>query len=267
MRLYRTEQGWVRQEGTEFIALDVANQGLEHYLSDLRVFDRAGGERHSELPSTNLPLLDHPGKFIIAGMNYHDHCQEIGVEPPEKLLFGSAPGSAINSANNPVQIQGEETDYEGEVGVIIAKPTDSVAAQNAWQHIAGITSLNDVSARDVQAARTPEAVSQAKGFPGFKPMGPCFATPDEFSNINALPIKTYVNGELRQDSNTSKMIFDIAAIVETVSSRLALQAGDVICTGTPGGVAHGGKYPYLTPGDEVQIVVADLPPLINTFVS
>ena len=270
MRLFRTTEGVARQEGADLHFLPLPNEGLDAILVEGRLFEL------TEMPATEikpladehiwLPLLDIPSRFVIAGLNYHAHCAEIGRTPPEKLVFGSAPGTAIHSSHQHVKMLGEEVDYEGEIAVIIGKEASQVSPDQAWDYVAGIAPINDVSARDVQAEGTLEAVGQAKGYPTYKPMGPCFATPGEFADPDDLSIKTWVNGDLRQQGRTSDMIFPVSEIIATVTKRLTLLPGDVICTGTPGGVAHGGMYPYLEDGDVVRIQVADMPYLENQFI-
>ncbi len=216
---------------------------------------------------TQLVPLCQPQHFVIAGLNYRAHCEEIGRPVPEKLVFGPAPGTAVHVHDAPVRIPGDvtETDYEGEIGVVIGAPAHEIAAADAWSVVAGLVPLNDVSARDVQAQGTLEAVGKAKGFPTFKPMGPCLSTADEFADVLDISIRTWVNGELRQQGRSGDMVFNIPEIVARVTARLALQPGDVICTGTPGGVAHGGAFPYLQPGDLVEVELQGQPRLRNTF--
>ncbi len=215
------------------------------------------------------PLVSNPGQFVIAGLNYRAHCEEIGRPVSEQLMFGTAPGVASHASHKDVLIPDEapsEVDYEGEIGLVVGQTAEQIGAEDAWDVIAGIVPLNDVSARDVQSAGTLEAVGQAKGFETFKPHGPCLATKDEFPDINDIGIKTWVNGELRQSGRSRDMVFGLAEVVAIVSARISLSPGDIICTGTPGGVAHGGKYPYLGPGDTVEIEVEGLPRLVNRFV-
>ena len=269
MLIYRTEQGLALQDGNQLNILAEQDTALDAHLGaldNLANRDVASSLAFDE-SLTWRPLLERPGKFIIIGLNYRAHVEEIGAKIPEKLLFAVAPGSARHSAGADVTLQGEETDYEGEIGIVVGKHADNVSAENAWDYIAGITPLNDVSARDVQAGRTMEAVAQAKGFPGFKPTGPWFATPDEFPDKDQITLKTWVNGDLRQTAYSGDMIFSIPDLVSLVSAKTPLEVGDVICTGTPGGVAHGGEHPYLVDGDEVVIQLGELPPLRNRFVS
>ncbi len=271
MLLLQTTAGLARLVGQEVHLLDI-----DAHLSDLVRADGMASIRNTATKAV-VPfdeaevagLIHDPGAFIIVGLNYRAHCEEIGRPVPEKLLFGVAPGSAVTAAGSDVRLPREapyEVDYEGEVGVLIGKRAEGIRAEDAWQHIAGIMPLNDVSARDVQAAGTADAVGRAKGFATFKPLGPWLATPDEFGLPLDIAIETRVNGELRQSGRTGDMVFSIPQIIEQVSRRRPLIAGDVICTGTPGGVAHGGVYPYLKAGDTVTVTLAGLPPLVNRMV-
>lgn len=269
MRLYRTPEGIARQEADELCVLADTLSGLDEYLPNLD--ELAGREISARIPyrdtQTWLPLVETPGKFIIIGLNYQAHVQEIGAKIPEKLLFATAPGTARHCAGGDIPLQGVETDYEGEIGVVIGRTATSITPEDAWDCIAGITPLNDVSARDVQAGRTMAAVAQAKGFPCFKPTGPWLATIDEFPDRDQITLRTWVNGEQRQTAHSGDMIFKIPDLVALVSEQTQLNPGDVICTGTPGGVAHGGEHPYLVDGDEVVIQLGELPPLRNRFVA
>ena len=272
MRLYALPQGVARQKGdvlqiSQHASLDGVVDNLTAVLSQAEVV--------AEVPLQSAidnnawaPLLNRCGQFIIAGLNYRAHCAEIGVAVPEKLVFGKAPGSAIHYSGGAVLMPAEahtQVDYEGEIGLLIGKAADHVAVADAWDCIAGIMPLNDVSARDVQAGGTLEAVGQAKGFATFKPCGPWLFTPDEFADKNDIRLRTWVNDEQRQEGQSADMVFDLPTIVSVVSARIPLAPGDIICTGTPGGVAHGGAYPYLSPGDKVTIQLDDLPPLYNEF--
>ena len=276
MKLYRSEQGLARQEGDYLIYLDVPFETLDEPLATQTLANLAeAGERSRESLADALeaarwlPLVAAPSRFVIAGMNYKAHCEEIGIEVPDRLMYGFAPGTAANACGAEVLMpEGHDTqiDYEGEIGVVVGRAARDVDPSKGWEYVAGIVPLNDVSARDVQAARTREAVGQAKGFPTFKPFGPVFVTPDEFDDPNDLTIRTWVNGEQRQLGRTTDMIFPINEILAIVSAEVELLPGDVICTGTPGGVAHGGKFPYLSRGDRVDIEIEGLPRLSNRFV-
>ncbi|MEM9620627.1 MAG: fumarylacetoacetate hydrolase family protein [Pseudomonadota bacterium] len=281
MQLLQTDLGIARWRGGHVLPADGANTVdlLEVELATIQEYLQTG--RFAELGETQLvrksvalqdlalqPLCQ-PTVFVIAGLNYRAHCEEIGRPVPDRLLFGTAPGSAAHVHQQPVNIPvaaPEEVDYEGEIGIVISQSASAVTAADAWQVVAGLVALNDVSARDVQAGGTLEALGQAKGFAGFKPFGPVLATLDEFIDPLDIAITTRVNGDIRQQGHSSDMVFNIPQIIEIVTRRQTLQPGDIICTGTPGGVAHGGQYPYLRSGDVVQIQLDNLPVLENRFV-
>ncbi len=271
MKLFVTDRGIGRLDGEVLALLDVPWRELGAVLAAdaLPALERATvRERLPVADTVWRPLVARPGRFVIAGLNYRAHCEEIGRPVPERLLFGLAPGSAVHVSGAPVSLPAAapaEVDYEGEIGIVIGRRAQAVSAANAWSCVAGITPLNDVSARDVQAQGSREAVGRAKGFPTFKPMGPCFATPDELADPDDISLVTRVNGEVRQQGRSSDMVFPVSAIIEAVTRVQTLEPGDVICTGTPGGVAHGGRYPYLIDGDRVEVTLDDLPPLVNEF--
>jgi 2-keto-4-pentenoate hydratase/2-oxohepta-3-ene-1,7-dioic acid hydratase in catechol pathway len=193
VKLFHTDQGVARQEGDQLGLLDISEGDLDTVLANGTLADlhRAAVTRVVPISDvTWLPPVLRPGRFVIAGLNYRAHCEEIGRPIPEKLVFGFAPGAAAHAADSPVIMPAEantQVDYEGEIGIVIGRTANNVSADAAWSVVAGITTLNDVSARDVQAAGTLEAVGQAKGFPTFKPFGPCLATVDEFDDPMDLP--------------------------------------------------------------------------------
>jgi 2-keto-4-pentenoate hydratase/2-oxohepta-3-ene-1,7-dioic acid hydratase in catechol pathway len=271
MKLLRTDRGLARQDGDALALLDVPERELDDVLAAgrLQAMATAPVRERSEFDRLTFePLLARPGRFVIAGLNYRAHCEEIGRAVPEHLAWGLAPGSAVHAAGRPVRMPAghdAEVDYEGEVAVVIGAEASEVSAERAWSVVAGLAPLNDVSARDVQAEGTLEALASAKGFPGFKPLGPCLATLDEFADPLDIGLVTRVNGDERQRARTRDMAFTIPEIIEIVTARLALAPGDVICTGTPGGVAHGGRHPYLAQGDVVEIEIEGLAPLVNRF--
>lgn len=217
-----------------------------------------------------LPPIATPSRFVIVGLNYRAHSDEVGKGVPEHPIFFDVPGTAAHGAGHLVKIPAsapDRVDYEGEIGFVIGKRAECIAADDAWSVVAGITPVNDVSARDVQAGGTLEALSQAKGFPTFKPFGPCLACLDEFDDLLDISIRTWVNGELRQEARSSDMVFSLPEIIEAVSAHTVLEPGDVICTGSPSGVAQGGAFPFLKHGDKVEIEIEGLPRLLNEFTS
>ena len=272
MKLCITDQGIGREEGNRVAIIsnhrnlqDILDQNRLRDLGDLPVLKTCSTDEIKY-----LPLINRNRKFVIVGLNYRAHCEEIGRSVPTNLVFGEVPGTASHNSGGEVIIPKNapnEIDYEGEIGIVIGRRASNIPEDRAQEVIAGLLAINDVSARDVQAVGNPlEAVAKAKGFQTFKPHGPYLATLDEFSDPRDIGITTTVNGELRQEGRTSDMVFSLPQIISIVSQKIDLHAGDLICTGTPGGVAHGRKYPFLKHGDEVVIRVEGLPPLTNTFI-
>jgi 2-keto-4-pentenoate hydratase/2-oxohepta-3-ene-1,7-dioic acid hydratase in catechol pathway len=145
-------------------------------------------------------------------------------------------------------------DYEGEVGIVISRPAYQVAAADAWSYVAGLTAVNDVTARDVQRAAAKQGdmagMLVSKAFPGFKPLGPGILTTAH--DHADLQLTTSVNGELRQQASTGDLLFDVPTLIEAVSASIELQPGDVICTGSPAGVGFvSGRF--LVPGDLITL--------------
>ncbi len=207
------------------------------------------------------PPVARPGHIIAIGLNYEDHAKEAGMDlPSEPVIFSKAP-SSYNGPNDPVQIpEGSvETDWEVELGVVIGKralnlPDD----ETAMAHVAGYCICNDVSERTFQLKHGPTWI-KGKSAPTFCPTGPWLATPDEIPDPQNLAMSLSVNGETRQRGSTSTMIFGVAHLVRYTSRFMALEAGDLISTGTPPGVGMGMKPPvYLRPGDVMELEIDGL---------
>ena len=191
-----------------------------------------------------LAPVPEPRAIFGIGLNYADHVAEMGGEPPPApLVFLKLPLSAA-APGDPVRCPEvvRRLDYEGELAVVMG----------AGGRVAGYAVADDVSARDLQR-REPQW-TRAKGADGFCPYGPWITTADEVSDPHALHLRTWVNGELRQDSNTSNLIFKVGYLVEFISQTCTLRPGDLILTGTPSGVGQGMQPPrFLTSGDVVRI--------------
>ncbi|MBI2901816.1 MAG: fumarylacetoacetate hydrolase family protein [Planctomycetes bacterium] len=216
---------------------------------------------HSVLLRAPLP---RPPKIVCVGLNYRDHAREQDVEPPENpLLFAKAPNVVIGpeeAIEIPAGIS-ECVDPEVELGVVIGRPGDRIAREDAWSHVFGFTVFNDVTARDVQ--KSDRQFFRGKSFRTFAPMGPWIVTPDEL-NVRSLALRLAVNGEQRQKGNTSDMIFDVPRLIEYASACFPLEAGDVIATGTPAGVgAHRDPPVYLKAGDVVEASIEGIGTLTN----
>lgn len=215
------------------------------------------------------PCVTVPNKIICVGLNYRKHADETNTPYPEvPILFNKFNNTLTgNKCEIAVPKVTEQLDYEVELGVVIGKEAKYVNKKNALDHVFGYCAVNDLSARDLQL-KTPQWLL-GKTCDDFSPMGPYLVTADEVGDPNNLQLKTYVNGEVRQDSNTSDMIFYVDEIVSYISQHMTLTPGDVILTGTPEGVILG--YPlekqiYLQPGDEVTVTIEKLGSLTNKFV-
>jgi 2-keto-4-pentenoate hydratase/2-oxohepta-3-ene-1,7-dioic acid hydratase in catechol pathway len=201
------------------------------------------------------PVL--PSKIICIGLNYRDHAAEIGTPLPESPLIFLKPPSAVIGPGSKIVYppMSQLVHHEAELAVIIGREAKNVTREQALDYVLGYTCTNDVTARDIQRAQKHNTLSKA--FDTFLPMGPIIATdldPDH------LRVRARVNGEVRQDSNTSNLVFNAAYLVSYLSQVMTLLPGDVISTGTPAGVGP------LVPGDEVEIEVEGIGILRNTVV-
>jgi len=210
--------------------------------------------------------LYHPSKLCCIGKNYIDHAKEVGEGiPKEPLIFNKLPSSITHHEGDIINPEiGAKLDWEGELAVVIGKTCRNVKKENAMEYVAGYTCANDVSARDWQKKRNMGQWLIGKSFDTFCPMGPVFVTADEIDNVQNLSIKTLVNGEVMQSSNTNNMIFDIATQIEWMSQFWTFNAGDIILTGTPDGVGAFRNPPIiLKGGDEIIIEIEKVGTLRN----
>ncbi|MFP3392678.1 fumarylacetoacetate hydrolase family protein [Brevibacillus sp. SIMBA_040] len=216
------------------------------------------------------PCVPHPQKIICAGLNYKKHAMEIDQPfPPFPLLFSKCNNTlAGHKERVRLPITSSQVDYEAEIAIVIGTKAINVEKENALSYVYGYCNANDLSARDLQFATSQWLLG--KTCDGFCPIGPYLVSQDEVGNPNDLRIRTFVNGHLRQDSNTSDMIFDCAELISYISAHMTLFPGDIILTGTPEGVIMG--YPeeqrvWLQAGDEVSVEIERLGRLTNTFIA
>ena len=197
-----------------------------------------------------------PPEFLAIGLNYADHVAESGMKQPEFPMFFNKQATCVNAPYDPIHRPrvSEALDYEGELGIVIGTRCRHVPRDRAHEVIAGYLIVNDVSVRDWQ--RRAQTMTLGKSFDTHGPIGPWIVTTDEMSDPHKLDLKTWVNGELRQHSNTRNLIFNCFAQVETLSTVCTLLPGTIISTGTPGGVAAAMKPPkWLKAGDTVRIEI------------
>jgi len=211
------------------------------------------------------PPVPNPGKIVCVGLNYADHCQEQNWEiPTSPVLFAKFP-TCITGYDDLIEWPSEssqQVDYEAELAVVISKTASQVSAAQAYDYIGGYMIANDVSARDVQFAD--KQWVRGKSFDTFCPTGPYLVTQDEIGDPHHLSVKCWVNGELRQDSNTEYLVFKVPELIAFISKTSTLRPGDIICTGTPGGVGVFRDPPtFLQSGDVVEIEIDQLGRLKN----
>jgi 2-keto-4-pentenoate hydratase/2-oxohepta-3-ene-1,7-dioic acid hydratase in catechol pathway len=247
-------------------ALDVPLAELLGRVEDLRRIAASGAHR-MPLAGVRLAPPVQPRKFFAIGLNYADHVAETGLERPEHMTVFVKASSCVTGPYDPIErpAVSDWLDYEGELGFVIGRRCRHVRAEKAADVIAGYLIADDVSVRDWQI-QTPQW-SLAKSFDTHGPIGPWIVTPDELDDPHALGIRTYVNGELRQQSNTRELIFDCFRQVEILSQACTLEPGDVIATGTPSGVAamREGR-PWLKPGDRVRVEIDRIGAIENEVV-
>jgi 2,4-diketo-3-deoxy-L-fuconate hydrolase len=232
-----------------------------------------GVERaRTALSAGRLPILEgaddlrvgapiaRPSAVICIGMNYAAHAAESGSAPPEApVVFLKTPNTVVGP-HDEVQVPrgSSKTDWEVELGVVIGRRASYLdSPAESLDHVAGFVLANDLSEREFQLERSGGQWSKGKSAPGFCPLGPWLVTPDEVEH-QKLRLRSFVNGEARQDSNTADQIFDVASVIHHLSQHLALEPGDVVLTGTPEGVALSGRFPYLRAGDVVEVEVEGL---------
>lgn len=206
------------------------------------------------------PPMAQPLNIWCIGLNYSDHAAEAGMDiPSEPILFNKSTATFCGPNDNILYSeQMTKLDWEVELGIVIGKKTLNITAESAMDHVAGFVVVNDVSERAWQLERGGQWV-KGKSFPNFCPTGPWLMTPDEITDVQALSLSLTVNGQQMQAGSTSKMIFDVKTIVSYMSEFCQLEAGDLICTGTPPGVGMGRKPPrFLSIGDVVQVEISGL---------
>lgn len=204
---------------------------------------------------TLLSPLHRPGKFLAIGMNYKKHVEEanrLGIATPKNQYWFNKQTSCINDPYGDIERGvSEEVDYEIELGVIIGSPAKQVSAADAKQHIFGYTVVDDVSARDWQ--RHSPTFTLGKSFDTHGPIGPWIVTADEIADCHDLNIRCLVNGEKRQEANTSDMLYNVFEQIEYLSTAFTLEPGDILATGTPEGVGVGmSPQVFLKSGDVVR---------------
>ena len=223
----------------------------------------------ADVKKTLAPVV--PTTVLCIGLNYKKHAEETGMKINDYPVLFIKGANAAQNPGDPIELptflKSDEVDYECELAVVIGKPCKNATRENALDYVLGYTCTNDVSARDWQIAKGGGQWCRGKGFDTFAPMGPCLVTPDELGDGSGLRIRTILNGETVQDSNTEDMAFDIPTLIEFLSGSCTLAPGTVISTGTPAGVGMTFDPPkWLKAGDEVTIDIEGIGALTNPVI-
>ena len=236
----------------------------------LRELADAAGAHRDRLAAEPLdavrlgPPVPDPQKIICLGLNYRDHAAEAGLQPPAApMFFAKFPNSLIGPTDDIVPPPAtDQVDYEAELAVVIGTRGRHIAAADALGHVAGAMAFNDVSARDLQMANT--LWTGGKAIDTFGPCGPALVLREDIDDLQALAVRTRVNGETVQDGNTASMIFGVAETIAFLSAIMTLEPGDIIATGTPAGVGNS-RTPqlFLHPGDIVEVEIEGIGTLRN----
>lgn len=232
-------------------------------LDKLRNFLKSHGDTLPDVPENarHASCIARPGMIMCIGLNYSDHAKESNMAlPQEPIIFGKATNTLQGPYDDvPIPLKGDKTDYEIELGVVVGKDVTYLAnEEEGARAIAGYCIVNDLSERSFQLERGGQWI-KGKSCPGFSPVGPYLVTPDSLEGINNLSMQLTVNGEIRQKGNTKFMVFNPAYLVYYLSQFMTLEAGDLISTGTPAGVALGMTPPaYLKKGDVTELTIEGL---------
>jgi 2-keto-4-pentenoate hydratase/2-oxohepta-3-ene-1,7-dioic acid hydratase in catechol pathway len=234
-------------------------------LAEVRRAIDSGSGRRSLKGVTFAPPIARPPKFLAIGLNYPEHVAETGGSRPEFPMFFNKQSTCVIGPGDPIHRPRVSTllDYEGELGVVIGRRCRHVPRERAHEVIAGYVVVNDVTVRDWQMKAPTMTIG--KSFDTHGPIGPWLVTADELRDPHTLRLRTWVNDELRQDANTSEMLFDCFEQIATLTTAFTLEPGDVIATGTPSGVGvMQGKF--LVPGDVVRIEIEGIGTLSNPVI-
>jgi 2-keto-4-pentenoate hydratase/2-oxohepta-3-ene-1,7-dioic acid hydratase in catechol pathway len=223
-------------------------------------------DRQLKIDKLLAPLV--PTDILCIGLNYREHAAESNSTIPTTPMLFIKSGNTLNNPGDPIPLprRSDQIDYEGELVVVIGKTAKYVSRDTALDYVLGYTCANDVSARDWQRDKALGGGQFARGksFDGFCPLGPWIVTKDEIPHPNSLRLKTLLNGQTMQDNTTGDMIFDVPALIESLSSTMTLRPGAVILTGTPQGVGFARNPPvWMKDGDEVIIEIEKIGRLRN----
>ena len=215
-------------------------------------------DHYYQLSEVKLLSPCAPSKIVALGLNYHSHAKEVNARLPDAPVIFLKPSTAVIGPEDNIiyPSASARVDYEGELGVVIKKPAWRVSVDEALDYVLGYTCFNDVTARDLQSKN--EQWTRAKSFDTFAAIGPCIETELDPGNVT---LETYLNGKLKQQGNTSDLIYSVPELINFISHVMSLLSGDIIATGTPSGI--GPMYP----GDTVEVKIEPIGTLRNYIVN
>ena len=229
--------------------------------------DIAAKGQTTSLSAARLLAPYAPRNLICIGLNYMDHVRETKSTLPDRPVIFAKFTNALANPNDAVTWYGDtlrQVDYEAELAVVIGKPCYRVAEADALAYVGGYTCGNDISARDIQNSDSSKQWTMGKTPDGFYPIGPALVTADDIPDPQALGIRSILNGQVMQDSNTKEMIFSVARLIAHISRFMTLMPGDLISTGTPHGVGAGrNPQVFMKDGDEIVVEIDQIGTLCN----
>ena len=260
---------FINERGKLYHGVVETEEADKAFIIEGDIFETIRVTDKTEHIASILSPIDPPNIFAL-GFNYGSHAEESDVVYPERpIIFMKANTSVIGNGETIVLPKAgpQEVDYEAELAVVIGKAAKNIKPDEVDKYILGYTCGNDVSARDWQFHMQNNQWTRGKSFDTFCPLGPWLVTADEVKNPNQLKIKSILNGKVMQDSSTSKMIFDIAAVISDLSESMTLIPGTVIMTGTPDGVGFTREPPvFLKEGDIITVEVEKIGRLTNPVI-
>ena len=229
-------------------------------LRNLDALHEISDRLNAETPDGSLqnvilgPPVPRPRNSFGVGLNYRDHAAESAMEVPDTPVVFSKYPSCISGPFDDVELRASRGDYEAELVVVIGRRTRDVTSAESWSHVAGLMAGQDISDRELQMAAKPPHFGLGKSRDTYGPTGPALVSTDSFADPDDLRIQCHINGVLRQDARTSRLIFDIPHLVSYISAILTLEPGDLIFTGTPSGVGMADGR-FLVPGDSIRTTI------------
>lgn len=261
---HKGKPGWGRLEGDRVIDLGAFASDLKSAIAADLLSAEATGPVLQRQAIELLPVIPNPGKILCVGHNYEEHRLETGRERTDHPSIFVRFADSLVGADAPIlrPIVSSDLDYEAELAVVIGKGGRHIPAATAMTHVAGYACFNDASLRDWQW-HTRQFIP-GKNFPATGAFGPALVTPDEIDDLDAVLVESYLNGARMQSATLAHMVFPIAQIIAYVSAFTPLSPGDVIATGTPGGVGAKRNPPvWMVPGDEIEVRISGIGSLVN----